>query len=96
MVLMGIRSEGYNAEQSLWLEALPHGAAATSSKAREMHSNRKMRIIKDDRENTVTVESRCLPANLLTLTTAESLLQVFGEILNWRSQAKIWEKGPTP
>lgn len=75
---MGIRSEGYNAEQSLWLETFPHGAPPTSSKFCKMYSNRKMRIIKVDRENTITAESKGQPANLLT--TAKLLLRVFGEI----------------
>lgn len=80
---MGIRSEGFNAEQSPWLEALLHSAAPTSSRTREMHSNSKMRIIKTDRKDTVTAECKGLPEDLLTTArcvVSDSL--VHGKILS--------------
>ncbi len=79
---MGIRSEGFNAEQSPWLEALLHRAAPTS-RTREMDSNRKIRIIKTDRKDTVTAECKGLPEDLLTTAKCVALDPlVLGKILS--------------
>lgn len=69
---MGIRSEGFNAEQSLWLETLCHVAALTSSRTFEMKSSQIMWIIRVDHGNTVTAE-RGLPRNSQQLRKSLSL-----------------------
>ena len=70
---MGIRSEGYTAEQLLWLEMLPHGAALTSSRVFETKSNKGMRIIRVERGITLTAKSKGLPRNPQQLRRSLSL-----------------------